>query len=158
MQTIRHLYYNGQHNRMAREKKYDLGTYIIVSSFLDKRTNSRFIQLFPQFAKQFEELESISIKLITRMIGIIANPDEETKEQESDPLQAFTASAKILCAELNKVYTIDLKSRDSFRTISSFILTPAYIDVFYNLYIETAEEAKPCTSTLDEPPTDSTSK
>jgi hypothetical protein len=142
LQTIRNLYYNGRHTKTAREKKYDLEKYIVVNSFLDKRVNTQFLQLFPQYLAAFENLEGISVKLITKMISIlecsgVKNPvgSAELKEDEPDePPNAETLSATVLCAELKKIYTIDVKARDSARLISTFVLNPKFIGIFYELY------------------------
>ena len=142
LQTIRNLYYNGRHTMAAREKKYDLEKYIVINSFLDKRVNTQFLQLFPQYLSAFETLEAISVKLITKMISILDCPvgknpvgAAELKDEEpSEHPNAETLSATVLCAELKKVYTIDVKSRDSARLISTFVLNPKFIGIFYELY------------------------
>jgi hypothetical protein len=139
LQTIRNLYYNGRHTMVAREKKYDLEKYIVVNSFLDKRVNTQFLQLFPQYLAAFETLEAISVKLITKMISILdcsdqKNPEELKDEEPGEPPNSETLSATVLCAELKKIYTIDVKARDSARLISTFVLNPKFIGIFYELY------------------------
>ena len=137
LQTIRNLYYNGRHSMIAREKKYNLEQYIIVNSFLDKRANTQFLQLFPQYLSSFEALEAISVKLVTKMISILDCSERKNQvesEDSEEPPSPETLSAAVLCAELKKVYTIDVKARDSARLISTFVLNPKYIGIFYDLY------------------------
>jgi hypothetical protein len=124
---------------VAREKKYDLEKYIVVNSFLDKRVNTQFLQLFPQYLAAFETLEAISVKLISKMISILdcssgKNPEEFKDEEPGEPPNSETLSATVLCAELKKIYTIDVKARDSARLISTFVLNPKFIGIFYELY------------------------
>lgn len=146
LQTIRHLYYNGQFNMVAREKKLDRETYIIVNSFLDKRVNDKFVKLFPQYSEQFEKLEKISVKLIKKIIDIYnfqANDSDNKTEEGTDPSQSVdkeTSSAEFLLAELNKVYTLNIKEKDAARKISSFVLDPKFVEIFYYLFIDKNEE------------------
>lgn len=143
LQTIRHMYYDGRHNIAARAKKYDLETYIVVNAFLDRQINVRFLQLFPQYTSHFRDLEAISVKLVSSMLDMIA---EDRKEDPPDAQDFERASAGFLINELGKVYTVDVKSRDSTRTVSSFVLNKDYVDIFYRLYTDRAEP-EPCIST-----------
>jgi hypothetical protein len=139
LQTIRRLYYNGQYSLTAREKNMDRTKVIIVNSFLDKKVNEIFIKLFPQFQVDFDRLEQISVKLITKIIDI-QTYNSQTEEKEAvaptESVDKLTSSAEFLLNAFNKVYTLNVKARDSARIVSSFILEPAFVDIFYYLFAE----------------------
>jgi len=143
LQTIRRLFYSGQFNIAVKEKKFDRSKYIIVNAFLDKKTNDSFIQLFPQYQDDFDELETISIKLIKRIIDIHTANSEQTNtpaEVSAVSVDKLASSAEFLLNALTQVFTLDVKARDCARVISSFILDTNFIDIFYHLFTETPEK------------------
>jgi hypothetical protein len=136
LQTIRKLYYNGKYNLEAKNRQFNREKYVIVNAFLNKTINDNFLLLFPQFEKYFSQLEQISIDLVKKMVSIhehIADSDEEIPSNTADKL---TSSAEFLLNELAKVFTLNIKHRDSIRVISSFILDTVYVDIFYYLFTQ----------------------
>lgn len=140
LQTIRRLFYHGKFNRIIKEKKFERTQYIIVNSFLDKISHDIFLHLFPQFQAEFNKLEKISIKLIKKIIDIHEyKSTQNTEVNEDNPTTSadtLTIAAEFLLNSIEKVLTLDLKARDSTRTISTYILNPAFIDIYYNLFTE----------------------
>ena len=50
------------------------------------------------------------------------------------PSDKFSSSAGVLLDSFEKVFTINLNSRDSTRNISTYILDPVFIDIYYYLF------------------------
>ena len=144
LQTIRRLFYNGQFNTTVKEKKLDRTQYIIVHSFLDKRSHDIFLNLFPQFQEEFEKLEQISVKLIKKIIDIHEYKSTQNTEvvavNPADSVDKLTSSSEFLLNSLEKVFTLNVKARDSARNISTYILDPAFIDIFYYLFTDSEPE------------------
>jgi hypothetical protein len=137
LQTIRKLFYDGKFNSAIREKKYDRTKYIITHSFLDKKSHDVFLNLFPQFQEEFEKLEQISVKLVQNIIDIHECKSTQSTEvgevNPSESVDKLTNSAEFLLNSLEKVFTLNVKARDSIRNISTYVLDPAFIDIFYHL-------------------------
>lgn len=128
LQTIRKFIYSGHFNKFAHEKKFDKNKFILVNAFLDKKMNSTFIDLFPQYKFQFEKLELISAKLVKKIMVLHNNP----KLSEDEDI--LTKSSQYLLNNINKIYTLNFKTRDVVRKITSFIVNPVYVEIFYNLF------------------------
>lgn len=143
LQTIRQFVYNGHYNINAREKNFDRQSLVLVNAFLNKKIHSSFLQLFPQYKDQFDKLEAISIKLIKKIIDMSTPSTTESKEADNttNSVDKLTSSAEFLLNAFTKVYTLNIKARDSTRIISSFILDPVFIDIFYHLFTETEDKS-----------------
>ena len=137
LQTIRMLFYDGKFNIVVQEKKYDRTQYIIVNSFLDKKIHDTFLSLFPQYRTEFNLLEQISVKLVKKIIEIHEHKSSQTTEvvaNSTNPDDNLTSSAEVLLNSFEKVFTVNLNTKDSARNISTYILDTSFIDIYYHLF------------------------
>jgi hypothetical protein len=124
MATIKKLYYNSIYAQTAKEYNYDRETYIILNAYLDRRLHNRFITLFPQYKTQFNMITKMAKKIISHIINpTLINIDDD----------AYKAIINKFIANISKLYTIT-QTVECTKIITSYVIDPAHIDVFYNVF------------------------
>lgn len=64
LKTIRALWYNSSYTKFSKSKNMDRIKIIILSSYLDDENANKFITLFPQYAPEFKNIDSVECELI----------------------------------------------------------------------------------------------
>lgn len=122
LQKIRHLYYHSSYNEIAKQMNYDREKYTIVHSYLDMNTHMLFIQLFPQYSMQYDQLGEITTQLVR---SVMTYAEHKT---DSDKTIVYIYDT------LNKKYRLNPKDKNLAKIISSYILTTNFVDIYYNKF------------------------
>lgn len=89
MRNIRKIWYDKKLIKLCHSNGWNKETAVVLNSYLDNNLNGTFIQLFPQYSKNFEHYSSIIIKLVNSMIKLCNKNEEEKNIVYSDTANTF---------------------------------------------------------------------
>lgn len=138
MQKIRHLYYHSKYNKISKQMNYNREKFIIVQSYLDMNTHDLFIELFPRFKPQYNQLNAITSDLVKQTITYTIAKHNNTLTSENK-----TQDIKHIYDTLNLQYRLNPHDKKLLEIISSFVLNVNFVDVYYNRL-----DWSPCAVTL----------
>ncbi len=123
MKSIRNLWYNGSYVECCKIRNYDRINIILLNSYLDDSRHDVFLELFPQYAEEFNKLEQYEDSMVNTIFKLIKDPNDEKKNAHADILLP-------LVNEVKNTLTIDMHDKP-IQKIRDIIHSNIYINIYY---------------------------
>lgn len=79
LNSIRNLWYNGSYIKFSQTHKFERINTILLNSFLDDTRTDKFLKLFPQYSKEFENLSDLEKSVVLKVYDDIKNDNKDPK-------------------------------------------------------------------------------
>lgn len=124
LKNIRHIFYSNKFNML--NPVFNKEKYIITHAFLDTEKHSVFLNMFPQFKKEFDCLKEKMSDLI-RAIYIMSNSSVK-------PTTTLDVVAREIAMQISKVVSLNTKKEtDAFNILYTYLYDVKYTSMLYSV-------------------------